>query len=646
MSEHSRLNKIRDRFNRLEGRRDYLVERKSKLALERDDIQKKMQLNPQVLSVLERMQSRVHRGQVETYENLLTQAMRDVLPNSKGNVRFDVSIERNLPAMSIFIENNGKPEDIERGRGGSLSNTLSTALRFIAINKMPVRRFVALDEQDCWLKKIHVDAYMGMVNKLSLGAGMQSLIISHNKFNEQLLPNAQIIGLSDLGNANINVEIIQPGSSAFETDEDWAQIDNEMMDGVGIRYIRLVNVMSHANTMIPLCPGTNFIVGDNDIGKSVVIGALKAIFYNDSDDTMIRHDTSEMRIELGLEDGMTMIYRRLATPVRRNGQHQKVGYELLDDAGQSVEEYWGASSVPEFVKEVLGVDLVDGDTDIHIASQSKSVFLVDRATTPSKRASMLSIGGEMQRIHNMIQTNNSLRQQRRQRLKQIEIEIEKIDRTLTALRDLNQIEGALDYACQKEAEIKKSQEEFEIAKKVFYNWRSLYVMNQAMAGFDELKPASTEKLPLDQEVQRYASIADKFIVWIKLAKLKSAMDQISAPQFTQYPNPVKEVVASDTLVRWQHLDYAKSKFSTLDRVKPPVSAQTINAIRPEANELLLVWTSASEQQALMTKESRDLEVQLGSVKREHQAVLEELGGICPLCERPVSDHDNATHIKT
>ena len=78
----------------------------------------------------------------------------------------------------------------------------------------------------------------------------------------------------------------EDGSLFIEHDPKMRRFDE---DEPGIRYIRLVNMMSHADTKMRLAPGVTGLAGLNDIGKSVFTRGLRAVAYGEVSDADIRH---------------------------------------------------------------------------------------------------------------------------------------------------------------------------------------------------------------------------------------------------------------------------------------------------------------------------------------------------------------------
>lgn len=643
-----KIEAITSRFNALFARREYLIKRKSAMALKRDNIETWLKLQPQVLSVLERMQSEVQRTAVIDYERLLTQAMRSILPESEGNVVLNVQLERGRPSMHVMVNRDGHAENVVFGRGGSLSNVLSAALRFIVLNRMPVRRFCVLDEPDCWLKTIRVPAFLETITNLSRASNIQTLMVTHNSdFVLQGGLSARVIEIKKNGRGQIESEIVvtdEDGSDDVQwlgADADtFDHVSDDMMDGVGIRYIRLINVMSHADTVIELSPRMNFIIGDNDIGKSVITSALKAIFYNDSDDSLIRHDMPEARIELGLEEGMTLVWQRFAEGRTRNGVYQKVGYTLLDDAGNEIAQEWGASNVPEFAQEMMGVGMLEDDIDVHISHQKTPIFLLGPDTTPSKRAKLLSIGGEMDRVRHMIDLFNKKKQDQRTLLKSVQAEIEHIDRALITLRELEIVQDKLTNLTkigQRQAMLESNlKDQQKLLNEVDCRLKRYEILNRA-----SLEAIEMPKLDIDPEMGRM------FIQWRdkhKRYSVLSNLDDAQCPSIAGRISPdTDKAMAADYLQMAFHYKIVR----VLDKLPDEMSYSRLDL--NGLNAMHETYSKVSDAFALSgalkqsTEEIESVCQMQRSTRHELSTLIDEMGGQCPSCGQSLSLKDGQKH---
>ncbi|HMP60510.1 MAG TPA: hypothetical protein PKD86_14270, partial [Gemmatales bacterium] len=85
--------------------------------------------------------------------------------------------------LKLGIERGGQEEDIMKGQGGSVANVLSVALRLYAIATLDPRshrRFLVLDEPDCWLRPDLVPRLVRIVKEAAQRLGFQVLLISHH----------------------------------------------------------------------------------------------------------------------------------------------------------------------------------------------------------------------------------------------------------------------------------------------------------------------------------------------------------------------------------------------------------------------------------------------------------------------------------
>ena len=98
-------------------------------------------------------------------------------------LKVDRDFQRKTTTMEFHVERNGQREDILRGQGGSVANVLSVGLRLFALttlDKQKHRRFLVLDEQDCWLRPDLVPRLVKIVRNAGRALGFQVLMISHH----------------------------------------------------------------------------------------------------------------------------------------------------------------------------------------------------------------------------------------------------------------------------------------------------------------------------------------------------------------------------------------------------------------------------------------------------------------------------------
>ena len=170
----------------LKDRHEQNEKNKTRLQGQLADINGYLELAPGVTQVLQDLSSEIFAQDIQVVTKLMTQALQDIL---KQPIEFKAEAEckNGIANLTFWIERDGNKEDIERGQGGSVSNILSTGLRILALDslegKSPERhrKFLVLDEQDCWLKPDLVPAFVRMIHETCKEFGFQVLYISHHE---------------------------------------------------------------------------------------------------------------------------------------------------------------------------------------------------------------------------------------------------------------------------------------------------------------------------------------------------------------------------------------------------------------------------------------------------------------------------------
>jgi hypothetical protein len=385
-----RLEALRREVWSLTGRRQALEARDAELALAVGLAKGRLAIKPEVDAFLERQQAAAHARTVGSYAKLLTALADDVL-HQDIRIGLDLYTERGLPGLDIFAEKDGRRVDLFEGAGGSLTNVVCLGLRTIATVKSGMRSFLALDEPDCWIKPDRVPAFYRVLKQMAGKMRFQALVISHH--------DVALLGGID-GGINLIAVGGRPEDGLSVTVRAGAPAWADPGEP-GIRGIRLRNCAGYADCWLPLSPGMNVLLGDNNIGKSMAVRFLRSAAYGgrESADTDIRHGERRADMEIHIENGLVLHWSR---EVKRN---PVVLWRLLGPDGSVATvdgescEAGGKDGVPGWVTKVLGIAQRDS-LDIQLAHQKRPVFLLGEP--PSKRAAVLSIGRESSKIRGMI----------------------------------------------------------------------------------------------------------------------------------------------------------------------------------------------------------------------------------------------------
>ena len=146
-----------------------------------DQIQRFLQVSDRVTTALEALNEEVFRDEINTVQRLLTHALQDVL-DQPISLKAEISWKNKAAAVTFFVERDGNFEHILRGQGGSVANILSVGLRIFALQSLgdDHRKFLVLDEQDCWLRPDRVPQLMKLIRQAAKDLNFQMIVISHH----------------------------------------------------------------------------------------------------------------------------------------------------------------------------------------------------------------------------------------------------------------------------------------------------------------------------------------------------------------------------------------------------------------------------------------------------------------------------------
>ncbi len=435
-----RLSDALARLHRLRGNADQLIAQKAQLIGQIHQSQAYLDSKDEVSDCLAKLQSITQAKTRSIYEELLTKLIHEVKGYDPENhkVVLKTRMRGTRPWLDIEIENaSGHSRDVYLDKGGSIKNIVAMGLRFITLSRTASRRLIAFDEADKDLNPRYVPALAQMLHRLAQQVGMQVIYISHHD-PSYFQGSAKIVHLSRRAGAIVSQTIDEgPGGEVLGLDAPDAAT---FLDGAGIRYLRLVNIKQHSNTLVELSRFVTVITGDNDIGKSTIIQALDALSKNRGREGLIRDNQSACRVEIGLEEDvcLSFSYKRSAS--------RKSEYQLVDRSNKIIHSSNEGSAIPQWLNAYLGMALYK-DFDLQISNQDNASFILDARVSGHRRAEILSLGAEADRVSRMILMHNRaidhhVREVNRQKKQLIELK-----NKLEAYRQLGVAEQMAERAC-------------------------------------------------------------------------------------------------------------------------------------------------------------------------------------------------------
>ncbi len=137
---------------------------------------------PRIADRLDQLSQHLFGDMLDEVERNLSLALREILEQDLKVVTTR-EVKKGKVNITFGIERQGKREDILTGQGGSVCNIISVGLRLIALSQLHEkdhRRFLILDEQDCWLRPDLVPRLMRIIHTIAHKLQFQTLVISHH----------------------------------------------------------------------------------------------------------------------------------------------------------------------------------------------------------------------------------------------------------------------------------------------------------------------------------------------------------------------------------------------------------------------------------------------------------------------------------
>ncbi|UHC14098.1 AAA family ATPase [Methylobacterium currus] len=575
---------------------------------------------------LRELQQDANRRSVATFETLLTALVQEVLPGEKP-VRLDLTTERGLPALDIGVERpDGGREDVLEDNGGAMTNVVGMALRLIAVVKAGVGRFLALDEADCWIAPERVPAFYRVLDDGAARLGVQCLAISHHDVAgfDAGLTVSRIAGRPETG-----VAIEGPAGTCA------AQWTPGMP---GFRFIRLVDVQGFRDATLPLSPGVNALVGPNNHGKSTVIRALRAVFYGEVRDSLVRAGAGSARVEIGVAHGRTLRYVRQPkrTPVNLWSLHEADG-TLVQENGTTLET--GGRDVPPWVEHLFGITRVE-ELDVHVAHQKFPVFLLGEK--PARRSAVLSIGREAGLIRDMQALQRERVTEDQRTIREGEREITRLREALAALEGLDALAEALhglhDQAGALAEEAARLRERAALADRLSRAARlATGAAARARALADLPGPEVGAELGRSLAEARNREALGRRVL-VAAAGLAAAQGRVVAladlPPEAPPPRDMRHAAAHAARLRHLARDLAAAEGRA--RALRDLPAPPAPVLRPDA--AATARRLAEIGRRLAEAEAREMSARdgLAAAEAEMAEVLASTGGRCPACGTPAA----------
>ncbi|MCX8016357.1 MAG: AAA family ATPase [Rhodocyclaceae bacterium] len=589
---------------------------------------------PEAQAVLDEAQRRVNQHIVAGLSTVLSYLLQAVLADPDRSIVCETELDARAQAQLRFCVQRaeGEQEDILSGNGGSVANVVCTGLRLLAVQRAArARKFLVLDEPDCWLAPDRVSAFVHALSRATqaMAEPMQVLLITHH----------------DLAQADAQFDIVD-----LLQHEQRLQVRAQLRQAAlahQIRSVRLINWRSHTDTVVPLGAGVTVLRGANNLGKSAVVEALRCLFYGGARADVVRHGQDEARVVLELANGQTLEMTR-----RRRGA-PAVLYRWLDSNAQLLREEIGArGSAPEWIEQACGIAAVEG-LQVHVADQKRPLFLLDEPA--SRQMALLSIGQEAQAMSELTERFRQRKRSEQQSLREAEEVLERLRRLQIAVQEERPALAQAQDLPQKAQALQQQVRRLADARALLQAMRPLQALQQ-----QRLRPADLALLP-DIEPLRQAwaqwqalrqlrpvrsllgqeAVGVPALRWQDMAPLRSCLLQLrrlhplqSLPMLAppaSLPDPAQAALAAQLVHKLRALRPVLSLRAT------PCEALVFQDGRL-ARELCDQWRHHIETGRALRAELTQLEQQHAAQTLELEQLQQQLG-TCPLCSSPFCQHE-------
>lgn len=636
------------------------------IALKRKIVEKKnwLEKQPVMQDFLNHLQFMLQEKNIGFFSSLITALADDVLAKTEETsktINFDLSVKGGLPALKINAKT--KENNIEKITSGGLKNVIATGLRVIALWRLTAnehnqthtshishRKFLFMDEPDCWIGKDSMNNYAKLLHQLSNHFNLQIMMVTHNDV-DYFKPYARVYKMQNNGFASVellsDIEINKQYDSndlnnSSETDD---VNDNEINHNKDeyIKSFSLKNFKAFKDTTIELHPNLTIIVGKSDTGKSVIMEAFNAIVNNVSDDDVIRHYENKASITLEFHNKDNKDYRVLWERVKKTNTEypQKVRYRLYDLTDNIVlNDEFNSYQTPEFVQQKLKMQKVD-NVDIHLGLQDDMTFLFNPKISDYERAKILSLGKETTYINQMLDKLKAKTRETKSEIKFSEnrfslitnniMDFLPIDENNEEYLKLKNLEDLIINEQNVLSSLSDLYDEIYFLKEINTQLSKLNILDYSQFNIKNIKQIN-ELIDCETEYSQMIDIVKGDIKLIDVSNINQLLQEENNIKFSNISLIDKHLSIKmhsisniDELLK-SNIQIKLSKISSIDKNQLEIKLFDIDEIDNLGKEIKRLMNERQEAEKYLFDAQKEKEV----VDNELEKLKHKLG-ICPLC---------------
>ena len=470
-----------------------------------------MDMIPKSQAIVNGLYDRIAGNMIRACEGAISDATQEIIADGT-RIGMDIGTQGSDISVKIGSIVDIKDRNSDRilrsimdNEGGGLTNIVCFALRAIVISRSGQRRFMVIDEPDCWLDNGKIDAFFNVVHRMATDSGYQIIALTHHDTtNFEDRANILTISRDEHGVSHI---------------EQSGETDPELSCDDIIESIRLRDFGGHDDLTFNLAPGLNFIRGPSNIGKSRILRALHCVLMNKGDredvstylDGSGRVPVMKVRkqgiVDIVFDGGRKLTYirqGRQTSPVQTWELHEPDGdYAELPDGticSPANTPNWAGSS------SVLNIREARDGLCAQLQGQKTPVFGLDRSGPVL--ASLLSIGKDAGILREMLAQLRNRERETKTALKMNNAELESLGKEMLSMSHIKELRRVHDELSENADGIDERLHAIAIIRETHDEYRSLEQSVKIIDQFLDMIPAVPDIVDVDGVIETLEDYVD------------------------------------------------------------------------------------------------------------------------------------------
>jgi DNA repair exonuclease SbcCD ATPase subunit len=181
----TRLHGLKSRYDRLAGQSDQLESNLRRVEAQVSKHQDEIRLLGETADLLQHLQRVLIDENIQEIEGLVSDALKEVFPDQNLGFKVEQIIERGRTSLNFYVMDNSFEPPAQREimdcLGGGVVAVVSFLLRVIALKKLNLYPFLALDETFGQVSTDYIPNVSKLLRQLSERLGIDIFLVTHQE---------------------------------------------------------------------------------------------------------------------------------------------------------------------------------------------------------------------------------------------------------------------------------------------------------------------------------------------------------------------------------------------------------------------------------------------------------------------------------